>query len=56
MLEEFNKLPKAAKDMAIDRIRKGMERDPEVAKKLTGELEQARENIRALGYDRSMGR
>jgi hypothetical protein len=55
-IDEFNKLPKAAKDTALNLIRERMERDPKVAQQHIKELGQAKENIQALGRGRGWNR
>jgi hypothetical protein len=53
MVDGFAKLPLAAKDTAIDRMRHNLERDPQAAQGLTALLGQAKENIQGLGRGRS---
>ena len=43
MIEEFNKLPKEARPMALEGLRESWTRKPEAAEKITQQLEQAEE-------------
>jgi len=51
-IDDYNKLPKTAKDTALSLMRERMERDPKVAQQHIQELKQAKENIQALGHGR----
>jgi MobA/MobL family len=54
MIDGFVKLPQAAKDTAINKMRHNLEHDPQAAQTLTNQLDQAKENSQALGRGRGM--
>ena len=52
MIEEFNKLPKEARPMALEGLREAWTRKPEAAEKITQQLEQAEEQSLNKGISR----
>ena len=52
MIEEFNKLPKEARPMALEGMRESWTRKPEAAEKITQQLEQAEEQSLNKGRSR----
>ena len=52
MIEEFNKLPKEARLMALEGMREVWTRKPEAAEKIAQQLEQAEEQNRDRGMSR----
>ena len=52
MIEEFNKLPKEARPMALEGMREVWKRKPEAAEKITQQLEQAEEQSLNKGISR----
>ncbi len=55
-IDEFNKLPKETKDIALSLMRGRMERDPKVAEQHIQSLRQGKENIQTLGRSKGMSR
>ena len=52
MIEEFNKLPKEARPMALEGMREVWTRKPEAAEKIAQQLEQTEEQNRDRGMSR----
>jgi hypothetical protein len=52
LIEEFNKLPKEARPMALEGMREVWTRKPEAAEKITQQLEQAEEQSLDKGISR----
>lgn len=47
-IEDYNRLPKEARPVVLERMRENMKRDPQAVEKLTQQLDQGKENDRGM--------